>query len=42
MSPSADGIILGPLPTKPLARADRFELAKIPGSDTIDLRDSLG
>jgi len=28
--------------TKPLARAERFELAKIPGYDTIDLRDYLG
>jgi 2,5-furandicarboxylate decarboxylase 1 len=27
--------------TKPLARAERFELAKIPGYDTIDLRDYL-
>ncbi len=28
--------------TKPLARADRFELAKIPGYDTLNLRDYLG
>lgn len=28
--------------TKPLARAERFELAKIPGYDTLDLRDYLG
>ena len=28
--------------TKPLARAERFELAKIPGYDAIDLRDYLG
>jgi 2,5-furandicarboxylate decarboxylase 1 len=28
--------------TKPLARAERFELAKIPGYESIDLRDYLG
>lgn len=28
--------------TKPLARAERFELAKIPGYDSLDLRDYLG
>ena len=28
--------------TKPLARAERFELARIPGADAIDLRDYLG
>ncbi len=27
--------------TKPLARAERFELAKVPGYDTIDLKDYL-
>jgi UbiD family decarboxylase len=27
--------------TKPLARAERFELAKIPGYETLDLRDYL-
>jgi 2,5-furandicarboxylate decarboxylase 1 len=27
--------------TKPLARAERFELARIPGYDTLDLRDYL-
>ena len=28
--------------TKPLARAERFELAKIPGYDTLDLKDYWG
>ena len=28
--------------TKPLARAERFELARIPGYETIDLKDYLG
>jgi len=28
--------------TKPLARAERFELAKIPGYDELDLKDYLG
>ena len=28
--------------TTPLARAERFELAKIPGYDALDLRDYLG
>jgi 3-polyprenyl-4-hydroxybenzoate decarboxylase len=27
--------------TKPLARAERFELAEIPGFDTLDRRDYL-
>jgi 2,5-furandicarboxylate decarboxylase 1 len=28
--------------TKPLARAERFEIARIPGYDTLDLKDYLG
>jgi 2,5-furandicarboxylate decarboxylase 1 len=28
--------------TKPLARAERFELARIPGYEDIDLKDYLG